>query len=295
MTGVLWRETIVSEDMVDPLNELARLSGDDIYVKPIKGYGSYTTNKASAGIDTGGGHVDIDLVGLTDEQKLRLERIARMVGFYADIREPKWYSPIRKIWLTAKWQSHLHMIKKDTRDLSDPARKQLNLWYAGFNGLAGFDWNGVYTYDADDGPRQYLRQTWTQYKELIAMGETLTTTTEVPVSGSIARLMGLADGKKWSVVGMIKYANAAFWLLSREIKPMLLSQNKAIAELRGMVAGQTTLINQLATGSDVDVDAIIKATTDAARQGALEGAAAGVSAGIDNLDVVVKVAGNDTP
>lgn len=167
MTGVLWRGTTVSTDMVDPLNELARLSGSDIYVSPIKGYGSYVTNKASAGIDTGGGHLDINLVGLNSEQKLRLERIARMIGFYADIREPTWWSPIRKIWLKGSWQSHLHMVKKDTPDRSIPARAQLAEWYAGSNGLAGFDWNGKYMHDPDDGPRQYLNQTWTQYKQKV--------------------------------------------------------------------------------------------------------------------------------
>lgn len=165
MPGVLWRETIVSEDMVDPLNELARLSGDDIYVKPIKGYGSYADNSTSADIDEGGGHVDLNLVGLNDEQKKRLERIARELGFYADIREPKWWSVIRQKWLYGKWQSHLHMVKKDTPDRSIAARAQLAQWYAGSNGLAGFIWNGEKRYDPDDGPREFLNQTWSEYKK----------------------------------------------------------------------------------------------------------------------------------
>lgn len=163
MPGVLWRSVTVSGDMVDPLDELARLSGDDIYVKPILGYGSYSTNKSSAGIDTGGGHVDLDLAGLTALQKLRLERLARMIGFYADIREPRWWSPVRQKFITATWQSHLHMVKKDAPDRSIPARAQLASWYAGTNGLAGFDWNEKYQHDPDDGPREFLNQTWVQY------------------------------------------------------------------------------------------------------------------------------------
>lgn len=269
--GILWRGTTVSQDMYEPLNELARLAGDDIYVRPIAGFGSYSGNSNSADIDNGGGHVDINLVGYTDTQKKRLEALARMIGFYADIREPKWYSPIRRKWLSMTWQSHLHMLKKDTTDLSDAARKQLNLWYAGFNGLAGFSWGGVWTYDADDGPRQYLRQTWTQYKER-TMGEVLSTDTTTTLSGSVATAMAKKDGTRWNVVGLIKYAAAGFFDVHNRVIPMQLSQNKAIAELRGMIAGQTQLINQLAGGSDIDLATITKAVTDAARIGALEGA-----------------------
>jgi hypothetical protein len=166
MVGMIWREGVISTDMKDPLDELARRAGDDIYVHPIKGYGSYSANNASGGTDTGGGHTDIDLVGLNSEQKLRLERIAREIGFYADIREPCWYSKYRKKTVCASWQSHLHMLKKDTKDLSDAARKQLSQWYDGSNGLAAFEVNGVWYRDPDDGPREFLRQTWTQYNTL---------------------------------------------------------------------------------------------------------------------------------
>jgi hypothetical protein len=155
MAHPIWRGVTICPDMKGPLDELARISGNDILVKPIPGFGSYRTNAASAGTDSGGGHVDLALGKLNSEQKLRLERLARQVGFYADIREPRWWSPTRRKWLSKNWASHLHMILKECPHLSPQARAQVKEWYAGENGLVGDD--------PDDGDRTFLRQTWAQY------------------------------------------------------------------------------------------------------------------------------------
>lgn len=167
MAHPVWRKVTICPDMKAPLDELARISGNDILVTPIPGFGSYRTNAASAGTDSGGGHVDLYLTKLNSEQKLRLERLARMVGFYADIREPKWWSPTRRKWLKQNWASHLHMILKECPHLSPQARAQLKEWYAGENGLVGND--------PDDGDRTFLRQTWAQYAARKGGATTITT------------------------------------------------------------------------------------------------------------------------
>lgn len=156
MANQVWRNATICPCMKAPLDEVAKASGRDILVTPIPGFGSYQQGQtASAGTGSGGGHLDLYLTKLNQEQKLRLEGLARQVGFYADIREPRWWSPTRKKWLTASWSSHLHLVLKSCAHLSPEARSQLKDWYAGGNGLVGND--------PDDGDRRFLKQTWTQY------------------------------------------------------------------------------------------------------------------------------------
>jgi hypothetical protein len=156
MTHPMWRKATICPCMKAPLDELARVSGRDVLVTPIPGFGSYQQGQtASAGTGSGGGHIDLQLSRLTQEQKLRLEGLARQIGFYADVREPRWWSPTRKKHLTAAWSSHLHLVLKSCRHLSPEARSQLDDWYAGGNGLVGDD--------PDDGDRRFVRQTWAQY------------------------------------------------------------------------------------------------------------------------------------
>lgn len=257
-TGIYWRGTRVSSDMLDPLDELALRAGDDIYVKPIAGFGSYSDNSNSAGMDAGGGHLDLDLVGLSNEQKLRLERIAREVGFYADIREPSWWSPIRKKTISANWQSHLHMLKKDTTDLSTAARTQLAQWYAGSNGLAGFLWNGEWTYDPDDGPREFLKQTWTQYLQKIE--------DEMPTAEEIANEIMRRPLRKLSTPDpddSTTLASAFEWILKHS-GAAAANSAKTLSEVTGLVAA----LKVLATNQGVDPEAIL-AQVDASVKEAL--------------------------
>ena len=143
--------------MVEPLNELARITGDDFRVTPIPGFGSYQSGSTASGSTaTGGGHIDIYLTKATPAKRVEVRAKARMIGFYADIRMPKWYSKYFGRWLTASWAPHLHMLLKDDVHLSAGALAQLKEWYRGENGLAGGD--------LDDGPRDYLHQTWAGYK-----------------------------------------------------------------------------------------------------------------------------------
>lgn len=104
---------------------------DDILVRPIPGYGSYRANAASAGTDSGGGHVDINLEGLTDEQCRRIETVFRRYGNAA------WWRP-RINPATKKpygWQNHLHVLRIDCADLAGPARTQVADYLAGWSGL----------------------------------------------------------------------------------------------------------------------------------------------------------------
>lgn len=211
MAHPVWRGVTICPDMKAPLDELARISGNDILVKPIPGFGSYRTNAASAGTDSGGGHVDLYLTKLNSEQKLRLERLARQVGFYADIREPKWWSPTRRQWLSKNWASHLHMILKECPHLSAQARAQLGEWYAGENGLIGND--------PDDGDRTFLRQTWAQY----LARKTGTTATVKPPAPAID-LANLKFNKRHPDV---KRYQAAVWkALAPAVRTQILTKHK---------------------------------------------------------------------
>lgn len=171
---VSWRGTSVSADMVPALDDLAGSVAP--LVVPIPGYGSYRDNPASGGTDTGSGHLDIyaATAGWTDADRAAFVAGGRQRGFEVFERLPRWWSPVRGIWLTASWAHHFHLILKDSADLSAGARTQLAQWYAGSNGLAGFTWGGVWRYDPDPSPRTFLRQTWTQYlttKELTVATE----------------------------------------------------------------------------------------------------------------------------
>lgn len=218
MAHPTWRGVTICADMKGPLDELARISGNDILVKPIPGYGSFRANAASAGTDSGGGHVDLYLTKLNGEQKLRLERLARQVGFYADIREPKWWSPTRRTWLRKNWASHLHMILKECPHLSPQARAQLKEWYAGENGLVGND--------PDDGDRTFVRQTWRQYvaRKGGAATPTTTTTTVKPPPSPTLDLANLKFNKRNDDV---KRYQAAVWkALAPAVRAQILAKHK---------------------------------------------------------------------
>ncbi len=216
MAHPVWRGVTICSDMKAPLDELARISGNDILVKPIPGFGSYRANAASAGTDSGGGHVDLALGALNGEQKLRLERLARQVGFYADIREPKWWSPTRRTWLSKNWASHLHMILKECPHLSPQARAQVKEWYAGENGLVGND--------PDDGDRTFLRQTWAQY--VARLGGTTTTTTTTTVRPPTPTL-DLANLKFNQRNAEVKRYQAAVWkALSSTVRAQILATHQ---------------------------------------------------------------------
>lgn len=131
---------------------------DDILVKPIAGYGSYRDNTASGGTDNGGGHVDINFVGLTDEQCRRVELVFRLYGNYAD-----WRPERRPDGTRYGWQNHLHVLRMDCADLSTDAKTQIGDYKAGYNGLPI---GGRIT--KDDGPREYVTFRWLKVKAEMA-------------------------------------------------------------------------------------------------------------------------------
>lgn len=152
----------VCSHMPPMLDELCRLvtieckkaGVPDFYVKGIAGFGSFRANSASAGTDNGS-HIDLDFRGLSDAQRKIGEACARKIGFYADIRLPRWWSAWYGRWLTASWWPHCHMLPVGDPHNSAAANAQIAEWFAGENGLAGND--------RDDGPRTFVGRTWAAY------------------------------------------------------------------------------------------------------------------------------------
>lgn len=207
MARPTWRGVTVCTCMTPPLAELARISGNDIRVTPIRGFGSYQSGTTASGATaTGGGHVDINLEGYSQEQRLRLERLARSIGWYADIRYPRWWSRYFGKWLTARWQHHLHMLLKECPHLSGAAEDQIREWIAGQNGLVGGNLN--------DGPRpdEFLLMTWWKYKA--AQGgptPAVTTITSLGAGLSLTGRIVVAQVRKGKNNTEIRRYQAALW------------------------------------------------------------------------------------
>ena len=149
-TVVEFRGAYVDPVTADALKELAAISGH-IYVEPIPGFGSYRNNTASGGTDTGGGHVDLNLEGRSDEDSRTLETLARSIGFVAYFR-PR-ISPYSGN--SYGWQKHLHLLRRDCTDLSAKAKWQVGEYDAGRDGLA--------VPHKDTGSRKYVGVTWASY------------------------------------------------------------------------------------------------------------------------------------
>lgn len=159
-----FRGASVDPGTYDALVELAAITGS-IYIDPIDGYGSYRSNKASGGTDTGGGHCDINAEGMTDAEARRVETLARSIGFVAWFR-PR-YSPY-----TGKaygWQRHIHLIRRDCADLSAAAKAQVKDYDDGWDGLA--------VRHKDTGSRAYVGMTWAKYLAAKDAAAKKTTTT----------------------------------------------------------------------------------------------------------------------
>ena len=147
---VNFRGVSVDPKTGDALTELAAISGS-IYVEPIPGFGSYRSNSASGGTDTGGGHCDLNMEGRSDADARRLETLARSLGFVAYFR-PR-VSPYSGN--SYGWQRHLHLIRRDCVDLSSKAKWQVGEYDAGRDGLA--------VPHKDTGSRAYVGMTWAKY------------------------------------------------------------------------------------------------------------------------------------
>ena len=137
-----WRGVTVCAHMIPKLDAWARNVGDDIKLTPLPGCGSYqTTTAASAGTHAGGGAIDIDLRGYTEEQRLRVETEGRKVLNLA------YYRPA----INGLWTWHAHALDASCPELARPAAAQFTLYSRGLNALAN---NGP-----DTGSRAFVIQT----------------------------------------------------------------------------------------------------------------------------------------
>lgn len=177
-----WRGAYFDKDTRDALIEAARLVGNDIYLKPIKGCGSFQgqtvvcdgkvitlgSTAASAATHTGAGAVDIDCEGLTDAQARRVETALRRVGFAA------WFRP-RVSPYTGNaygWQRHCHGLLMGAA-LSAEALRQVTAYLAGWDGLA--------VRHKDTGTRAYVAVRWATY------GKPQPRTFTIPSGGTLAK------------------------------------------------------------------------------------------------------------
>lgn len=183
----------------DALAELAAISGH-IYVEPIPGFGSYRTNTASGGTDTGGGHCDLNLEGRSDEDARTLETLARSIGFVAYFRPRN--SPYTGN--SYGWQRHLHLLRRDCSDLSSKAQWQVGEYDAGRDGLA--------VPHKDTGSRKYVGVTWASYlktKAAIQEEDPLAGITLPQIADAVwndTKWVG-ADGTAYSAGSWVKAGN----------------------------------------------------------------------------------------
>lgn len=196
---VNFRGVSVDPKTGDALAELAAISGH-IYVEPIPGFGSYRSNTASGGTDTGGGHCDLNLEGRSDEDARRLETLARSIGFVAYFR-PR-FSPYTGN--SYGWQRHLHLLRRDCADLSSKAKWQVGEYDAGRDGLA--------VPHKDTGSRAYVGVTWASY-----LTNKAATQEEDPLAGITLKdiqntvwsaSLSIGDGPAYTAEAWLTMANA---------------------------------------------------------------------------------------
>jgi hypothetical protein len=238
---------------------------DDILVRPILGYGSYRANAASAGTDSGGGHVDINLEGLTDEQCRRMERVFRRYGNAASWR-PRLNPQTKKPY---GWQNHLHVLRIDTTDLSGPARTQVADYLAGWSGLPI---GGRVL--RDSGTRAHTAARWLSIKKKETSNMALTAA-DVKVIANTDNIFNCPDRYKGQ--------GNDYWTLNSYQRVTLnnvYSNGDRLAKITGILSGLVTAVEQLAKGQGIDMAAI----TAAAEKGAREG----VAESIDSIDVTIR-------
>ena len=274
-----FRNANVDPSTFDALTELARIVGNDIYLAPIPGCGSYqTSTKASAGTHAGGGAVDINAEGLTDEQARRIETKARSLGFVAYFR-PR-VSPYSGN--SYGWQRHVHMIRRDCGDLAVEAKAQIVAYDKGTDALA--------VPHKDTGSRAYVGMTWAKYRAAQAAAARPPTPAIIPEEDPLAGITldqiakavwdysvpnhdanrdGKPDGQSLTRSNIVM----ANWRTGQV--------QAAVASLAGQVAGLTAAVKQLAAGQTVDLEAI----TAAAKTGASEALAEKIS----DADVTLNV------
>lgn len=106
------------------------VAAEVIYAKKIGlTQGSYNAGGvgASAGTHDGGGALDVNIAGLSNDQINNLVKSLRMAGFAAWHRIPS----------EGPWEAHVHAIAIGDKELSSGAADQVKAYFNGKNGLSG--------------------------------------------------------------------------------------------------------------------------------------------------------------
>ena len=149
-----WRGAYLDDRTAAMMEEVARLCGPNVNVRPTQG--SYSGGvAASGGTHDGGGAIDLagQDAGMDGAERRTIRDNMRRVGFAAWERTPA----------QSDWPYHLHGIavqpggKGDRGCLSSGAHGQVIDYYEGRNGLA----SGA----PDDGPRDWVGVTWETYEQ----------------------------------------------------------------------------------------------------------------------------------
>jgi hypothetical protein len=258
-----FRGITVDPTTADALTELARIVGDDIYLSPIPGCGSYqTSTKASAGTHAGGGAADVNAENLTDEQARRIETRARSIGFVAYFRpriSPYSGNPYG-------WQRHVHMIRRDCTDLSPEAKAQITAYDQGTDALA--------VPHKDTGSRAYVGMTWAKYRAAqseptkpvpIPAGD------DMPITDADAQKIANAvaslaipnhDPNPGDKTPPATYAAKSYWVMGNWRAADL--QN-TVAKLRAELAGLSAAVEALAKAQGADASQIAGIVDQAVR------------------------------
>jgi hypothetical protein len=150
--AVWWRGVVVDDRTAAQLDELVRLVGPAVNVRPTQGANPGGV-AASAGTHDAGGAIDLagQDAGMTQTDREAIRDAGRQVGMAMWIRDPS----------QSDWPWHIHGIsvqaggKYDQGCLSAGAAGQVVDYYEGRNGLA----SGA----PDDGPRDWVGTTWETY------------------------------------------------------------------------------------------------------------------------------------
>lgn len=149
-----WRGAYLDDRTADMMEEVARLCGPHVNLRPTQG--SYSGGvSASGGTHDGCGAIDLagQDAGMDSAERNTIRDNMRRVGFGAWVRTPD----------QSDWPYHVHGIavqpggKSDRGCLAYAAHDQIVDYFEGRNGLA----SGA----PDDGPREWVGMTWETYQQ----------------------------------------------------------------------------------------------------------------------------------
>lgn len=123
MAKVKWGGVTLDSRTAKQMNEVVKRTG----LKPRAVQGSYSRGVNSAGTHSGGGAIDLDVSHFTAKQKYNFVKQMRVVGMAA------WLRPYRP----GVWGEHIHAISIGAPGLAYEAKRQVEKYKKGQDGLAG--------------------------------------------------------------------------------------------------------------------------------------------------------------